>query len=374
MLKRYWISIFLVVAVLTAMPLQAQVSVGEKGDIGSTVDDADGEKAVESPDLLPNQDAITGISNSIMPLQAQLSDGEKGDIGSTVDDADGEKAVESPDLLPIQDAITGISNSINALNDNAPSAEERLQASRDLNAQESMALWSMWMFIVAAASTVLTAVGIILIWRTLIYTRDAAKSAADAVDEARNATAAAESSVLETRRIGEAQVRAYLSIISGTFRIADSAVLIKLNFANTGHSPNLNGQARISIVTQNTKYVPGSAEQLIYFSQEEERWFPSIAPAGETEVEFMMNEKLFDPKALALLHSGDASVYCDCMVQWLDVFEEISTVDARAEQSSNVRTESNGRIYREGTLKGIGASAIFGSSPRASRQSQSEGS
>jgi hypothetical protein len=72
-------------------------------------------------------------------------------------------------------------------------------ANRDLAAQENMAFWAMGMFWTAVASVLLTSLGVVLIWRTLIYTRKAANAASDTVAEARKATKAARQGVKEAR-------------------------------------------------------------------------------------------------------------------------------------------------------------------------------
>lgn len=67
---------------------------------------------------------------------------------------------------------------------------ETSQDARDLNAQEWMAVWAKWMFVAAAAGTIVAGYGLVLLRRTWIE----AKRAADI-----------------TRDIGEAEVRAYLT-------------------------------------------------------------------------------------------------------------------------------------------------------------------
>jgi hypothetical protein len=107
-----------------------------------------------------------------------------------------------------------------------------------------MAKWAFWMFVAALASVLLTSAGVFLIWRTLHHTRRAADAAGKAVTEAENATAAANRTTDETRRIGEAQVRAYLSITDATVEILNrnNAPQIKVRLRNSGQSPAKNVQ------------------------------------------------------------------------------------------------------------------------------------
>lgn len=106
----------------------------------------------------------------------------------------------------------------------------------DLQAQQDMAFWAAALFI---SSTVLTAAGLLMIWRTLVHTRRAAEYAGAAVLEAKEATKAARDAVVATERIGEAQVRAYLSIVESSINVrADgSGVETRLEVKNFGNSP-----------------------------------------------------------------------------------------------------------------------------------------
>lgn len=154
------------------------------------------------------------------------------------DDASSQEQERAPDLLP---AVNGIETAIRDL-----IAEQRDQAGqdpsshevRDLGAQEKMAKWAFWMFVASAATVVLTFAALLAILRTLHHTKRAADAAADMVSEAKATTAAAEKTIGVTREIGEAQVRAYLSVkelavgvsSEGNFRIGIIAV-------NSGLSP-----------------------------------------------------------------------------------------------------------------------------------------
>jgi len=113
-------------------------------------------------------------------------------------------------------AIQGIEAAIRshvAKEDKGESKRKEQREIDDLKAQQDMASWAKWMFWAAVASLVLTAVGVYLIYRTLGYTRDAAKAAADAVEEARKATAAAEETNNTVARNSYLELRAYVSVV-----------------------------------------------------------------------------------------------------------------------------------------------------------------
>ncbi|QIS94691.1 hypothetical protein FQ775_24185 [Nitratireductor mangrovi] len=154
----------------------------------------------------------------------------------------------TPDLLPAIQGIEAAIRDLIAEEDKIAAEEARRRDKADLEAQESMATWTFWMFIAAAVSALLTAIGVVLIWRTLIHTRDAAQYAGAAVEEAKGATKAAEETVVVTKQIGDDDLRPWL-LYSHKFRkvnaqnvqfdgfIAKEALGITLFFQNFGRTP-----------------------------------------------------------------------------------------------------------------------------------------
>jgi len=96
----------------------------------------------------------------------------------------------------------------------------------DLYAQWSMVWWAKVSAIIAAMGLFITAVGIILVKQTL--------------DANRAAVAAANRANESQREIGEAQVRAYLTIskVVGTFK--DGDLFMQFTLSNSGNSPATN--------------------------------------------------------------------------------------------------------------------------------------
>jgi hypothetical protein len=108
----------------------------------------------------------------------------------------------------------------------------------DLQAQQEMAVWAYGMLLVGIASTIITGVGVIFVALTLHLTRITAKAAIAAAEQAGQANVVAQDSVAEARRIGEAQVRSYLSIKSCTLKRLDgNQVQAHLVVRNSGQSP-----------------------------------------------------------------------------------------------------------------------------------------
>ena len=124
-----------------------------------------------------------------------------------------------------------------AKKDDANDQRQEARDKADLEAQESMAFWSKLMFWATAFAAAVTFGGLVLIWRTLHHTRRAADYALDMVAEAKAATKAAQDAVEVTRKIGEAQSRAYLTCIGAEYTISKNTIFCNLVIANKGQSP-----------------------------------------------------------------------------------------------------------------------------------------
>lgn len=86
---------------------------------------------------------------------------------------------------------SGVFDWLACLTDNVGADSNKKQTEYDLKAQQDMAAWAFGMLIVTVWLTVITFLGVLFVWRTLIVTRQMAA---------------------DTLRIGEAQVRAYPTI------------------------------------------------------------------------------------------------------------------------------------------------------------------
>jgi hypothetical protein len=88
----------------------------------------------------------------------------------------------------------------------------------------SQGLWTSWLQTIGGLLTLAAAVG------AAVFARDAARETRRGADAAENATK-------EMRRIGEAQVTSYLSIIKGYIDIVGSGAGVVFEVKNTGQSP-----------------------------------------------------------------------------------------------------------------------------------------
>lgn len=127
--------------------------------------------------------------------------------------------------VTVQNDIQRIARALEAANAKQESTRERERAEQDLRDQDNMAKWAFWMFLVGGGELLLTAIGVFLVWRTLLHTRDAAVAARDAV--------------IETRSTGEAQTRAYLNIVKASvyFMQPRHHPVIEIQVLNYGLSP-----------------------------------------------------------------------------------------------------------------------------------------
>lgn len=120
-----------------------------------------------------------------------------------------------------------VERSLPQVPDSAPPVIPEVGSNAELVAQQWMAWAGFW-------TTLLTATGIILIWRTLLATRQTLR-------EAERATAAALATVAVTREIGEAQTSPFLMVMPGGklwAKLENGRInfVLKLAIKNAGHT------------------------------------------------------------------------------------------------------------------------------------------
>lgn len=121
------------------------------------------------------------------------------------------------------------------------SERESKREESDLAAQWNAADWARWATVVAGAQLIATILGLYFIKHTLDATRAAVQEAGDATEAAREA-------VRETSRVGEAQARAYLSVVQASFHVDRRPrqltdipnYELMLKFHNSGGTPAVN--------------------------------------------------------------------------------------------------------------------------------------
>lgn len=172
-------------------------------------------------------------------------------------------------------------------------SEERAQ--QDLNAQREMANWAEGMLWASLASVFATLVGIVYVRKTLI----------------------------ETRRIGQAQVRAYLSCKAADYGIEDDWFQCTVVIANSGQSPALDVRLSAGIATKMSALNNAtSSYELTNRLSKKATWEMGIIQAGSEEpgtllwagddIDADMMDRLKDP-------AGTFDIVC--RVTWRDVFD-----------------------------------------------------
>ena len=155
-----------------------------------------------------------------------------------------------------------------SLTSDAASYRQEWREEQNLQAQREMAKWAWLMMLASFAGVAITAVGVVYVAQTLIATRAAVAAANRTADEA--------------KRIGEAQVRAYLAITSVTNSFLYTSKnggfcpMLKIKFLNSGNSPARNYEMRVKVAYQILG--SGRVASEIYLSTE--NWGP-ISPREE---------------------------------------------------------------------------------------------
>lgn len=160
---------------------------------------------------------------------------------------------------------------------------------RDLKAQEEMAFWAKAMFWATLAAAVIAVAGVVYVRNTLF----------------------------ESRRIGRAQVRAYLSCGSATYRASKDGLTITPVIVNSGQSPALNTRfnAYIDVQHHTPDLTTNSRSRSFEYSG------PPVSAGGSAEGEiYFNNPEHFGEREAATIATGRARFDVVVTVHWRDVF------------------------------------------------------
>lgn len=182
-------------------------------------------------------------------------------------------------------------------------ANEEHRANHDLTAQRAMARYAWWMVFIAFASLLAAIGGIYYLRKTLF----------------------------ETRRIGQAEVRAYLSIVIGSYSISGNDIRFTVGVTNNGQSPSRGG--KISCKIRGSGGIDDT--YFTYTAQCDDRVVPDLTADGS----FSTDE--FTIKDTDIIISGGSAgniiadikeniqmLFFDIQLDWLDVFDNQQTITA----------------------------------------------
>lgn len=177
-----------------------------------------------------------------------------GKEGAAQQQGDEKPELNDRSLTALQDSIERIAASAESIEAQDNSPDEKQHASRDLDAQEGMWFWAKVAAIAATIAALLTAVGLIMLWRTLHWTRDAALHANTMADEAEKATQAAltaANATVDANEINkisaERRDRAYLSVTPLGVRslVGNSNCIGYVLLKNVGATPAYNVSLKV---------------------------------------------------------------------------------------------------------------------------------
>lgn len=166
---------------------------------------------------------------------------------------------------------------------------------RDLEAQESMAVWAMWMFVAAVFTFAITSIGTFLIWRQVKLTREA-------LEDTGNATKA----MFRQIELTEQAQRPWLGI-SATPRMLKRtgnrlSVEIDIETSNLGKTPALNYQLRFKFAWLEHGEYDFVEQSLAAFDPGDKPSRKSVIP-GETEI-----FRYWDHKAVSHMKWGKSII------------------------------------------------------------------
>tara|TARA_R110002012_G_scaffold76663_6_gene193701 strand:- start:31736 stop:32326 length:591 start_codon:yes stop_codon:yes gene_type:complete len=153
--------------------------------------------------------------------------------------------------------------------------------------------------------------------------------------------------IRETRRIGEAQVRAYLSCIGGSYKFGQQLCVAHITLKNFGQSPARRATVRASLGTINTDDTENS--DFIYSSAKLINFYE--IPASFEETGHAVLPLKFGYESCSDIVQGGQIFFLACVLDWDDVFggNQIIEFFLTAEDGDIIRPVDN-PLYREGQM------------------------
>lgn len=199
--------------------------------------------------------------------------------------------------------------------------------------EDTPAQWLMAVFSIVA--TVASIYAVLLLRDTLTETRAAVRAADDAV--------------AETRRIGEAQVRAYLACTGAKYRIVNQLCVVTVAIRNSGQSPAKQATISGRLIAYNMDSV-GNDDQFLRGPYRLTEMF-AIPAAGE-EDDTLLLQVPFAPDIRDELATGTRLIMVECTMVWTDVFNKQQSIQFfLIEQNSEFVYEANFPRRREGSMR-----------------------
>lgn len=224
----------------------------------------------------------------------------------------------------------------------APERTERV-----LKAQERIADWSLGVLVVSAFSLVVTAAGVIYVALTLRETRRA-------TEVAHRSVGASESAVKATLEVGQAQVRAYLTISKARFGVEGNWFHFWATIVNSGQSPafDIRIVAHISLVTRQAGEDGGMPLISRVLSEETVGTCGTTSAGGENKIALAWSHTEIGTELHDQVAEG-GSFEIMGMLNWRDVFGGVNAITFSAiegDSSEDLAFGEDGSFVRRGNL------------------------
>lgn len=193
---------------------------------------------------------------------------------------------------------------------------------RDLLAQEDMAHSTKFAMYAAWAGVAVGSLSLGLLWCTAVYAKKAAKAAEGSIAEARRSVATAERAIREAQVIGQAQFRAYISLVKPNIEMSQNGPMISAVIKNSGSSParNINIIVNLRISSLQTFGLINNQGNDGNNLQNTKEKFMTDLPSGSDEcVEFPFNlgsPELYIPAGV----DTGYKIFVDVIIKFFDVF------------------------------------------------------
>jgi len=207
-----------------------------------------------------------------------------------------QQETQPPELLaPVLNEINAALRELVSEERAAQSKEPSQTDKSDLEAQQAMAVWAQAMFWATLATVFVAIVGVIYVRRTL----------------------------LESRRIGQSEVRAYLYCSGGHYIAGRSRLDVRIAIENMGGSPSPSCIIKIRVLAVTIKGDTYVGPPVIPTEYKTATPIPVHKVAEGSYLTFRSGD--ISDAMLARYHSGIAELVAECLLEWTDVFGDSQT-------------------------------------------------
>ena len=206
------------------------------------------------------------------------------------------KLQPSTDAMVVKNSVDNVSRELEAARNKPETANETRRAEQDLKAQKDSAKWAMVRGLMASISTIVSGVGLIYLWKTVQYTREAALHARATLHSG----------------------RAWMLLMEPTYEPAspldaEHGYIWRFDAVNAGSTPALNVKYRCKMETM----VPGTDIMDISLNHD-------VAEFGKTVGQDM---RIMGPLSFITMTQVNAmarrELHCifRCLIEYRDVYE-----------------------------------------------------